>query len=131
MSRIRSRDTEPEWAVRSTLHKAGYRFRLHDPRLPGKPDLVFPSRRKVVFVHGCYWHGHSCRWGRAQSKSNRAFWVTKLKNNRARDARTVRVLRRDGWGILVIWQCQIKNTDWLVRTQRFLGEPRTRTGSGR
>lgn len=131
MSRIRSRNTGPELTVRSTLHKAGYRFRLHASWLPGKPDLVFASRRKIIFVHGCYWHGHSCRWGRAQSKSNRAFWATKLKNNRARDGRTIRRLRREGWSVLVIWQCQIKGTEWIVQTRRFLGQPRTRISCAR
>jgi DNA mismatch endonuclease (patch repair protein) len=123
MSRIRGRDTQPEMTVRSRLHKLGYRFRLHVGKLPGTPDLVFVSRRKLLFVHGCYWHGHSCRWGAAQSKSNVKFWRAKLKVNRRRDARVMRYLRRNGWKALVIWECQIKSDSWLRRTRSFLGDP--------
>ncbi|MGC0018386.1 very short patch repair endonuclease, partial [Ralstonia pseudosolanacearum] len=87
MSRIRSKDTKPEVEVRSTLHRMGYRYVLHKRGLPGTPDLVFPARRKVLFVHGCYWHGHTCKYGKAQSKSNVEFWQKKIDANRRRDHR--------------------------------------------
>lgn len=122
MSRVPSRNTKPELMVRSALHRMGYRFRLHVPALPGKPDLVFPRLRKIVFVHGCYWHGHSCRYGVAQSKSNVAFWKAKIYANRSRDRRTVRQLRQLGWDVLVIWECEIKNNSWLPGACLFLGE---------
>lgn len=120
MSRIKGRDTKPELEVRRTLHGLGYRFRLHVPTLPGKPDLAFPSRRKVIFVHGCYWHGHSCKYGLAQSKSNRSFWQDKLTNNKRRDRRVRRLLRLLGWQVLVVWECHIRKNNWKSRAVRFL-----------
>jgi DNA mismatch endonuclease (patch repair protein) len=123
MSRIRGRDTRPEMSVRRALHRLGYRFRLHLTKLPGKPDLVFPSRRKIIFVHGCYWHGHTCRYGLAQSMTNRTFWEEKLRQNKERDTRVVRALRRQGWKVLVVWECSIKSDTWQARAVRFLEEP--------
>jgi DNA mismatch endonuclease, patch repair protein len=123
MSRVRGCDTQPEMVVRRTLHRLGYRFRLHAPSLPGRPDLVFPSRKKAIFVHGCYWHGHACKYGRAQSKTNRSFWREKLRRNRERDARATRLLRRQGWSVSVIWECAIKRAKWEPRVMRFLGKP--------
>lgn len=120
MSRIRGKDTAPEMAVRSILHRLGYRYRLHVKDLPGKPDLVFPALRKAVFVHGCYWHGHSCRLGRAQSKSNVDFWAGKLAANTSRDARNVALLRERGWEVEIVWQCELKEGLWLERVLRFL-----------
>ena len=120
MSRIRSRDTKPELQIRSALHRMGYRYALHRRDLPGTPDLVFPARKKVIFVHGCYWHGHSCRFGRAQSKSNIDFWREKIEGNRKRDERNIRALRRSGWKVKVIWECQIKKDNWLEPAIRFL-----------
>ncbi|WP_119964057.1 very short patch repair endonuclease [Simplicispira lacusdiani] len=104
MSRIRSVDTAPEMAVRRLLHRLGYRYVLHDKRLPGTPDLVFPSRRKVIFVHGCFWHGHSCGRG-FKPKTNADFWASKIFDNRKRDAKNLRELRRLGWSVLNIWEC--------------------------
>ena len=122
MSRIRGRDTKPELAVRRLVHGMGYRYRLHDGRLPGKPDLVFPSRRKVILVHGCFWHRHRCRLGQVMPATRREFWKAKLAGNKARDARNRRRLRRAGWQILVVWECQIKRSDELVnRLNVFLG----------
>jgi DNA mismatch endonuclease, patch repair protein len=123
MSRVKRKDTKPELAVRRTLHRFGYRFRLHVSNLPGRPDLVFPSRKKAIFVHGCYWHGHSCKYGNAQSKTNRSFWRAKLSANQIRDARTVRLLRHQGWKVLVIWECAIKRETWEYRALRFLDIP--------
>lgn len=120
MSRIRGKDTAPEMAVRSTLHRLGYRYRLHVKDLPGKPDIVFPALRKALFVHGCYWHGHSCRLGLAQSKSNVEFWSGKLASNTSRDARNVALLRERGWEVEIVWQCELKEGLWLERVLRFL-----------
>lgn len=120
MSQVRGRHTKPELTVRSALHRLGFRFRLHVAELPGSPDLVFPRLRKVILVHGCYWHGHSCRYGRAQSKSNVAFWRAKIRTNKLRDKRTRRQLRSAGWQVLEVWECRIKRDSWLERACAFL-----------
>lgn len=114
MSRIRGRDTEPERVVRSLLHQMGFRYRLHRRDLPGKPDLVFPSARKVIFVHGCFWHMHRCKYGRVVPKTNAEFWRTKREGNIARDRRNITALRKHGWTVLIIWECQTKNVDLLT-----------------
>ena len=114
MSRIRSKDTKPERLVRQLAHKLGFRFRLHRRDLPGVPDLVFPSRRKVIFVHGCFWHQHPrCQFA-YKPKSNREFWEDKLSTNRKRDDRVIRKLRKQGWDSLVIWECQTRNPSALA-----------------
>lgn len=105
MSRIRGRNTVPELAVRRLAHALGYRFRLYRKDLPGSPDLVFPRLMKVVFVHGCFWHGHDCGKGRLP-KSNVSFWEAKIAKNRERDARSVAALKAAGWKVLILWQCQ-------------------------
>lgn len=107
MSRIRSKDTQPELVVRRLLHALGYRYLLHDKRLPGKPDLVFPARRKVVFVHGCFWHGHSCGRG-FQPVKNAAFWAEKILANKDRDARHLEALQLSGWKVLTVWECEAR-----------------------
>jgi DNA mismatch endonuclease (patch repair protein) len=104
MARIGSKDTKPEMVVRRMLHALGYRYVLHDRRLPGSPDLVFPSRRKAVFVHGCFWHRHDCGRG-FEPKSNVEFWSAKLEANRARDRRHLAALSALGWRVLVVWEC--------------------------
>jgi len=120
MRRVHSKDTKPELSVRRLLHGLGYRYRLHVRDLPGQPDLVFPARRKIVFVHGCYWHGHHCE-AAALPASHRAYWEAKQQRNRARDARHARALRRAGWHVLTLWECQMKNTETLAaRLVRFL-----------
>ena len=123
MRAVRSRDTGPERSVRKLLHALGYRFRLHRKDLPGKPDIVFPGRRKVIFVHGCFWHRHKgCRWT-TTPKSNVAFWTEKFEANVRRDRKNARDLRRAGWGVMVIWQCQAADTEKLARRlRRFLDE---------
>ena len=109
MRLIKSKDTALELMVRSLVHKLGYRYRLHVASLPGCPDLVFPSRRKVIFVHGCFWHRHNhCRLVRL-SKSRQAFWLTKLSDNKARDATHRRALTRMDWSSMVIWECEMKD----------------------
>lgn len=123
MSRVRHKDTSPEMAVRRLVHRLGYRYRLHGKGLPGRPDLVFRSRKAVIFVHGCFWHLHpGCARVRIP-KSNREYWEGKLAANAARDVATRRALEADGWRVLVVWECGIKNEDELAeQIRRFLGE---------
>jgi DNA mismatch endonuclease (patch repair protein) len=129
MALVRGRDTKPELLVRSLLHRTGYRFRLETPRLPGKPDLIFASRRKVVFVHGCFWHRHSdpdCKFARLP-KSRLDFWLPKLESNRQRDKRTRNDLRRAGWNVEIVWECQLANPRAVQKKlRRFLGPPGVR-----
>lgn len=123
MSRIRGKDTAPELAIRRLLHAHGYRYRLHRRDLPGKPDIVFPSRRKVIFVNGCFWHGHGCRIGKLP-KSNKEFWVSKMEGNRARDLRNKTELESKGWKVLTLWQCEIPSVEKAVPILfAFLGPP--------
>lgn len=112
MQAVKGKDTRPEWTVRRLLHRAGYRYRLHDRRLPGRPDLVFPARRKAIFVHGCFWHGHDCPKGRLP-KTRLDYWSPKIEANRERDARKGAELEAMGWDVLVIWQCEIKEIEGL------------------
>lgn len=113
MQSVGTRDTGPEREVRRVLFAAGYRYRLHRRDLPGSPDIVFPSRKKAIFVHGCFWHGHGCSKGKA-SKSRTEYWGPKLEANKARDARNIRDLRALGWTVLVVWQCEIADPDRLL-----------------
>lgn len=121
MAAIRSKDTRPELVVRKLVHGMGYRYRLHVRSLPGTPDMVFASRRKVINVSGCFWHMHGC--GRCRlPATRRRYWAAKLARNKSRDQRTRRALRRLGWDVLVVWECQTKSTDRLARRLRaFLG----------
>jgi DNA mismatch endonuclease (patch repair protein) len=106
MAAVRSTNTGPELVVRRIAHRLGYRYRLHVRGLPGTPDLVFPRLRKVIFVSGCFWHMHHCRRGRRMPRHNRAYWSAKLDRNRRRDIAARRALRRRGWDVLLIWECQ-------------------------
>ena len=111
MSLVKHKDTKPEVTVRSFLHRRGLRFRLHDLSLPGKPDLVFPRFRCVLFIHGCFWHGHmdpACKLARTP-KSNVEFWTEKVTANQKRDIRHVNQLNSFGWRVLLIWECEIQN----------------------
>ena len=121
MSLVRGKDTQPEIRVRAALHRLGYRFRLHARSLPGTPDVVFASRKKVIFVHGCFWHRHSrCKLARLP-KSRLAFWKDKLEGNRLRDEKNQRRLNRLGWRYLVVWECQLINSQRVVdRITKFL-----------
>lgn len=120
MSKIRSEDTKPEVLLRSLLHKAGYRFRLHRKDLPGKPDIVFPGLRKVIFVHGCFWHQHpGCREGRLPG-SRQNYWRPKLERNTQRDEIAMRELRKEGWDVIVIWECETALPDLLNIVRSFL-----------
>ena len=124
MSAIRGRNTVPELFLRRLLHSLGYRYRIHDSRLPGRPDVVFPKRRKAIFVHGCFWHRHNCKSGRSLPSTRRAFWTKKLQGNRKRDRRQALELAKSGWKVLTVWQCQLKKTkaeNTLFRVIKFLG----------
>ena len=121
MSLVRGKDTKPEMAVRKLVHSIGYRYRLHRKNLPGCPDLVFSGRHKVIFVHGCFWHGHDCHAGLNRPSSNKNYWTEKLERNIQRDAENLRQFKEMDWGALVIWECEIKNSSVMVkRIHRFL-----------
>jgi DNA mismatch endonuclease (patch repair protein) len=109
MSRIKGQHTAPELAVRKMLHAAGYRFRLHRKDLPGKPDIVLPKYKTVLFVHGCFWHSHGCKHS-GTPKTNTGFWATKLADNALRDIKKQTLLIQLGWSVLVIWECEVRNT---------------------
>jgi DNA mismatch endonuclease (patch repair protein) len=122
MARVRSKDTKPEWTVRRIVHALGFRYRLHGAELPGRPDMVFASRRKVIFVHGCFWHRHGTRCALTRlPKSKLEFWQPKLEKNRRRDRKNVRLLRADGWDVLVLWECELQREELLAdRVVEFL-----------
>lgn len=123
MAAIRSKDMKPEMAVRRLVHSLGFRYRLHNKKLPGKPDLVFKSRRKVVFVHGCFWHQHddpTCLDGRLP-KSRPEYWIPKLSKNRERDQRNIKALQDEGWAVAVVWECETRDIPALEeKLRRFL-----------
>ncbi|MDI4655566.1 very short patch repair endonuclease [Xanthobacter autotrophicus] len=121
MKAVRRKDTAPEMIVRRLLHAAGYRYRLHVKKLPGSPDIVFPGRKKAIFVHGCFWHGHDCRAGR-RPQSRQDYWVPKIARNRERDAASVDALSRSGWTSLTVWECRVTDRDSLTeQLVDFLG----------
>ena len=123
MQSVKTKHTGPELAVRKALFAEGYRFRLHSRDLPGSPDIVFPRRRKIILVHGCFWHGHACSKGRG-SKSRLEYWAPKIEANRARDARNEEALRALGWETATVWQCELKDMETLIdRLGIFLGKP--------
>jgi DNA mismatch endonuclease (patch repair protein) len=120
MSRIPSKNTKPEIAVRSVLHRLGYRFRLHRGDLPGRPDIVLPRHRKIILVQGCFWHGHTCRLA-SKPKSNEGYWGPKIRANKARDALNLSALKDLGWSVLELWECEIKDAQALeARLRTFL-----------
>jgi DNA mismatch endonuclease, patch repair protein len=124
MQAVRSANTNPELIVRRLAHKLGYRYRLHRKELPGKPDLAFVGRRKVVFVHGCFWHGHNCARGARTPMGNRDYWVAKIARNRTRDKTHTIALTALGWKSLVIWECELKElTRVRERLATFLDGP--------
>lgn len=118
MRAVKSRNTEPELKVRRLIHGMGYRYRLHGSHLPGNPDLVFGPRRKVVFVHGCFWHGHNCKRGDRIPKTNRTYWRKKIETNRQRDIQNLKSLQRIGWQALVVWECEIANSNHIAERVR-------------
>lgn len=122
MARIGPKNTKPELIVRRMLHAAGWRYRLHRKGLPGTPDIVFGSRKVALFVHGCFWHGHHCKLGRLP-KTRPEFWSDKIDGNRARDARKVDQLVKQGWRVMTIWQCSLKDRSGsLHEIETFLND---------
>ena len=121
MASIKGKGTKPELAARKALHTLGLRFRLNAKGLPGKPDLTFPKYRTALFVHGCFWHSH----GRCKAKppaSNLDYWLPKLKRNRERDAENIASLREIGWKAIIVWECELKSTDWPMLARKIRGE---------
>ncbi|MGA3262412.1 MAG: DNA mismatch endonuclease Vsr [Terracidiphilus sp.] len=123
MAAIRGKDTKPEIFVRTLLHSLGYRFRLHRKNLPGKPDIVLPKHKAVIFAHGCFWHCHNCRFGRVQPATRSEFWTAKRLSNVERDRRNKAALKTLGWRVMVVWECEVKNLEKIkARLFRFLEE---------
>lgn len=123
MRAVKSRDTGPELVVRRVTHGMGYRYRLHRKDLPGRPDMAFPARRKAIFVHGCFWHRHDCSRGARTPKSNRDYWIPKLRRNEERDEKCRRRLAEMGWRTLVIWECETKDLNKIEeRISKFLDD---------
>ena len=110
ISAVRSKNTKPEMVVRRMLHAQGYRYRLHRSDLPGSPDLVFPSYKKIIFVNGCFWHGHSCKNGTRSPRSNTEYWHPKLLRNMERDAENIKKLVALGWQVFTVWECEIRES---------------------
>jgi DNA mismatch endonuclease (patch repair protein) len=124
MARVKGKDTKPEMAVRRLVYSLGYRYRIHSAQLPGKPDLVFPGRRKVIFVHGCFWHRHRDCANARLPKSREEFWLPKLEGNHLRDIRNEKMLRDDGWRVLTIWECELGDPQKVTqRIKNFLDAP--------
>lgn len=123
MRRVKGRDTSPELKVRRALTRLGARYRLHRKDLPGRPDIVMPGRRLVIFVHGCFWHGHDCARGARVPKQNRDYWVAKVVRNVARDAKSCRALEDLGWRVETIWECELKDGQALEARLVALLEP--------
>jgi len=121
MAAVKGKNTTPEIAVRRLAHRLGFRFRLHSTHLPGRPDLVFPRLRKVIFVNGCFWHAHPCKRGKRIPENNRDYWIRKRRRNANRDRRVARELQQLGWEVLTIWECEMRIPDELAeRIERFL-----------
>ena len=127
MAAIKGANTKPEMRVRSALHALGYRFRLHRKQLPGRPDIVLPRHRVVIFVHGCFWHSHSCRWGAVKPKTRADFWSDKRGGTVERDARNRAQLAELGWRVLTVWECETRNPAELRET--LIGRLRHENGT--
>jgi DNA mismatch endonuclease (patch repair protein) len=115
MRRVRSHDTAAEIVVRKTLYSLGFRYRLHRRELPGKPDIALLGRKRVIFIHGCFWHGHDCKRGNRLPKTNSAYWLVKIERNRARDRQNQLELNEAGWLTLVLWECELRDLDALAQ----------------
>lgn len=121
MTAIKSRHTKPEMIVRSLLHRLGFRFRLHSKKLQGKPDIILPRHKKIILVHGCFWHIHDCKRGNVPPKTNVEYWQTKRFRNVARDKENLKIYKKDGWQTLTIWECEIKDLQGLeAKLRKFL-----------
>jgi DNA mismatch endonuclease, patch repair protein len=123
MRAVKGKDTMPEMVVRRLVHSMGFRYRLHRQDLTGKPDLVFPRLRKIIFVHGCFWHGHDCARGARMPKANQTYWQSKISRNILRDAKSITALQSEGWRVATIWECELKDMG-RVRTKlgKFLSQ---------
>ncbi|MDQ1817322.1 very short patch repair endonuclease [Massilia sp. CCM 9210] len=124
MRAVHSKDTRPELIIRKTLHALGYRYQIHCNNLPGSPDIVFSKRRKVIFVHGCFWHGHNCKRGIRKPKANAEYWEAKIAKNQIRDTRSMDELKSAGWETSVVWECELKvrnRAELETRLTAFLG----------
>ena len=130
MAAIKGKNTKPEMFVRRLLHGLGYRYVLHSERLPGRPDLVFPSRRKVIFVHGCFWHVHQCRWGAVVPATRNDFWQVKRQRNVERDHINREALVSQGYEVLVVWECELRDPDLTERLTGFLTPSCALAGAG-
>jgi len=119
MALIKGKNTTPELMLRSALHKSGFRFRLHDRDLPGKPDIVMPRFKTIIFVNGCFWHGHHCQKDRAPV-TNSNYWLNKILANRKRDAKNIHELRALGWRVIVVWECTIRTKNSLQKTVNYI-----------
>ena len=129
MSRISGKNTKPEIIVRSLLHRMGYRFRLHDKNMPGKPDIILPKHKKVIFVHGCFWHGHRDCPRSKRPSTNVEFWNKKIDGNIERDNKNIKSLENLGWKTLILWTCEIKNQDILKhKLNSFLDKKKIEQG---
>ena len=121
MQAVKSKNTTPELIVRRLLHSNGYRYQLHRSDLPGCPDIVFSRKKKIIFIHGCFWHGHSCARGARVPKSNTEYWTSKITRNRDRDAVVKKKLKANGWAQVVLWECETKNESAILKKiSRFL-----------
>ncbi|MBO9529583.1 MAG: DNA mismatch endonuclease Vsr [Acinetobacter oleivorans] len=122
MRAVKSKNTAPEIVIRKLIHSQGYRYRLHDQTLHGNPDIVFRKKKKVIFIHGCFWHGHPCKRGSRIPASNQPYWIQKIEKNKTRDLLHAKLLQEAGWSILVIWECELKNLDEIKKEiKTFLG----------
>jgi DNA mismatch endonuclease, patch repair protein len=117
MASVGRSDTGPEMRLRRILHERGLRYRLRDRKLPGSPDIIFPRFKSVIFVYGCFWHRHSCKYSTTPS-SNKDFWSTKFKDNQERDSRNIKALKKSGWRVLIVWECEIKYMTGSVLHER-------------
>lgn len=121
MRAVKGKNTTPEMTVRRLVHSMGYRYRLHRKDLPGQPDLVFSRLRKIIFVHGCFWHGHHCARGSRMPRTNHTYWQNKISRNSIRDAKNIVALEEQGWDVAVIWECELKEMEQIkARLMKFL-----------
>ena len=119
MRQVKSQDTSTEMTIRRMVWRMGFRYRLHRKNLPGAPDLVFVGKRKIIFVHGCFWHGHDCARGDRIPKSNRDYWLTKIGKNRTRDRGYQTALQKAGWKVMIVWECELKNREAITEKLHF------------
>jgi len=118
MRAVKGKNTAPELLVRKIIFSLGYRYRLHASHLPGTPDIYFTKKQKAIFIHGCFWHGHTCKRGNRIPSTNKDYWITKIENNIKRDERAITLLSEKGWSVLVVWECGLKDLTHLSNSLR-------------